>query len=176
MGVWSGLGINYGHSAGLTDSQVAIDLAYLKALGFTKVRMAYPDFRTSSLASLKARTEIALNLGFYVVWGVTAGGALTATRWGQYKTFVETDIAPWAQSLSNPNFQLSIGNEEELHVDGTTIVKQNIIDDVSGSFGDAIKAVYTAGLLSYETAATERAAYRPTDSGTGSLDRIGFNV
>lgn len=174
---WIGSGINYGHHATSydLDGQVARDFALLKQLGVTKLRIVYPPFDSANVGNIQALVQRALSAGFYVIWGVTAGGTtVTTSRWASFKSYVTSTLAPWAQAQNNSNLQLSVGNEEELHIDGTTVTASTVRSDVGGTYGSAVKSAYTKGLISYETAATQRAAW--ASLGKGNLDKIGFNV
>jgi hypothetical protein len=175
-----GRGVNYGHQGQNHPydlvGQVRRDFILMRSLGITDLRIAYPPFDSVTRPSSLVLVRMALAWGFNVTFGLTAGGGVvTATRWAVYKNYVVNVFAPWAQELNNPRLQLSLGNEEELHVDGTTIGLGTIINDVTGSFATAVKAIYTVGPISYETSDTFRIPYR--DHGTlGALDFIGFNM
>lgn len=180
MAYWLGLGINYGHQAPhspYNSTQLTADLKFLRSMGVGKIRIAYPSFddATATMAALKNLVQIALAMNFYVVWGTVSSGAskTDATRWAAFKNNTLTVVAPWAQSLSNPHLELSIGNEEELHCDGTTLTTATVVSDMA-NLATAAQSVYTAGPISYQSPITFLNNW--VANGLGGLDRIGFNA
>ncbi len=170
--------MNYGHQAPhnpYNTAQVAADLAFLKSVGIVKLRIAYTTFDAASVTSLQSLVQTALAAGFYVVWGTTAGGSspVTATRWASFKNYVLTTLAPWAQAQSTTNLELAIGNEEELHCDGTTLTVATVISDLA-QLAASVKTVYTIGQVSYQSPITFLNNW--VANGLGGLDRIGFNA
>jgi hypothetical protein len=170
--------MNYGHQAShnpYDSAQVAADLGFLKSMGVTKLRIAYPTFDAPGLSAIQSLVQTALTMDFYVVWGTTATGGtpVSNSRWAIYKNFVVTTLAPWAQALGNPNLELAIGNEEELHCDGTTLTVSTVVADL-GNLATAVQAIYTAGAVSYQSPIPFLTNW--ASQGLGGLDRIGFNA
>lgn len=180
MTYWAGLGINYGHQTPhgpYNSAQVATDLAFLQSMGVSKIRIAYPSFddRTPTMTALQNLVRQCLDLGLYVVWGSVSSGAskTDSTRWAAFKSNTLTYMAPFAQSLANPNLELSIGNEEELHCDGTSLTVGTVIADMA-TLATTVKSVYTYGKVSYQSPITFINNW--VANGLGGLDRIGFNA
>lgn len=175
--IWSGIGINYGHQVAdsvYDTAQVNSDLDYLYSLGFRKIRIAYPTFGASqTLTNCQDMVTRALAKGFYVQWGVVSNSPSTATIWGNFKTYVSGTLAPYAQSLNNANFELAIGNEEELHCDGTTLTASTVRSDIK-TLATTCQGIYTIGNISYQADAGQISAWNSL--GIGNLDLIGFNV
>lgn len=171
----SNIGVNYGHSGGVYGARHASNLAYLWSCGVRKIRIAYPTYNsTTKNVNSKQLVQAALDMGFDVIWGLACLPNQTATMWSTYKSQVLTDILPWAQSVNNPKLTISLGNEDEEKVDGTTLTVASIMADISGAFATSAKSVYTVGKIDYVAAATRRSAWAA--NGKGSLDRVGFNV
>ncbi|HKX72564.1 MAG TPA: hypothetical protein VJM32_00970 [Candidatus Saccharimonadales bacterium] len=177
MAAWSGLGMNYGHQYPNNPydmQQVAADLDFLKSAGVTRLRLAYPLWNDSgtAIASCQALVHYALAQGFYVIWGVVAQSPANATQWAAFKDYIMDTLAPWAQGLQNSNFELSIGNEEEFHCDGTTLTIPTVVSDLA-ALATAVQGVYTHGPISYQASIAHLAQWQ--SNGRGGLDRIGFN-
>lgn len=175
MSVWPGLGMNYGHQfphSPYDANQVAADLAFLRSMGVAKLRIAFPIFDggASTTTALQGLVQTALGMGFYVVWGVTSGSNVNAARWASFKSYVANTLVPWAQSLANPQLELSRGNEEEFHCDGTTLTVNTVVADMA----NLSTAGYTYGPSSYQTSVSFLSNW--SSNGLGSLDKIGFNA
>jgi hypothetical protein len=107
-----------------------------------------------------------------VVWGTTTGGpATTASRWATFKSFVINTLTPWFRAQANQNLELSLGNEEELHCDGTTLTVSTVVNDMASLAAEA-KQLYT-GPVSYQAPGGFFAQWQAR--GTDALDRLGFN-
>ena len=174
MVAWNGIGMNYGHQASYDSSVVESDLTYLASLGFTRLRLAMPTYgftiAGSNSADLVTR---ALNHGFYATFGMTTGtgiGALTATTWSAFKTYLTGTLVPYAISIGLP--ELLIGNEADFEADGSTLTKATVRSDVRGLVATIKNAGYT-GVVSYSTSVLELSNW--VSEGIGSLDKIGFN-
>jgi hypothetical protein len=175
MTIWNGLGINYGHQPNhnpYDPAQVAADLDFLQSVGISKIRMAYPTFDGAGIAASQSLVITALARGMYVIWGVSAGSPVNSSRWATFKSYVLNTLAPWAQSLASPRFELAIGNEEELHCDGTTLTVNTVIADMA-NLAAQVKNVYTYGPVSYQSPSGFINNW--VTNGSGSLDRLGFN-
>ncbi len=172
--IWSGIGINYGHqiTLGYNTAQVDSDLNFLKAAGVSKLRVAFPIYTDSAtIINCQDICVRALAKGFYVSWGVVPWpNPITATIWSNFKTYVTGTLGPWAQSVGLS--ELSMGNEEEEVVDGTTLTAATLRSDTKTVAG-TIKTNGFTGLTSYQSQTGNIAAWNAI--GLGSLDRIGFN-
>jgi len=172
-------GINYGHhwTVATYNSGVATsEMTLIKSVGFDNIRIAYPPFDNASIDMCKDMVTRALSLGFKnVIWGVVSSGStVNLARWTSFKTYVVNSLAPWAQSINNPAFTLSIGNEEELHVDDTEEVSEEQCRLDLLTLAASVKSIYTIGKVDYTTDGSRRDSWY--SQGTGSLDKIGFNI
>lgn len=175
MAIWSGLGVNYGHilAASYSSAQTAADLNYLWSLGFRKIRVAFPYYTdTSTLNNCKDTVVQALDLGFYVIWGVAAHVGFTQEVWDNDKANVLT-LAAWAQTVGGANFEFSIGNEEDSNWKCTVLNRATVRTDLLAQ-ATAVQAIYTLGPVSYQTDQEDIDNWIAL--GQGDLDRIGFNV
>lgn len=173
--IWSGSGINYGHvDSGYTDSQIILDLNLLYDKGFRRIRVAHPTYSVLGLYTVQKNIiNIALSKGFYVSWGLTCVNPFSDVQWAEYKTEVKT-VASWAQSLRNSNFEYSIGNEEELHNDGSNAPTDSTVRSDIKTLATEVQAIYTIGPITYQTDEGNIGAWNSL--GKGDLDYLGFNV
>jgi hypothetical protein len=104
---------------------------------------------------------------------LVSGSGTTASTWVLFKQYIMNTLAPWAQTLANTHFELSIGNEEELHCDGATLTVATVITDLA-NLATEVKSMYTYGPVSYQSPITFYTNW--ASNGLGSLDRIGFNA
>lgn len=172
--------MNYGHQAPhnpYNPTQVTTDLKFLRSMGISKLRVAYPSFDdvSGTVAAIQSLVQTALGMGFYVIWGTVSSGSskTDATRWAAFKNNTLTVIAPWAQAQNSANLEISVGNEEELHCDGTTLTVATVVSDMA-SLATTVKGIYTVGKVSYQSPITFLSNW--VSNGTGGLDRIGFNA
>lgn len=172
MSTWSGLGINYGHQLGTYDSSVASsDLDYLKSIGITKLRVAFPDSRSSdsSLQKFKDLIVLALSKQFYVQWGLAIFNGFDQTQWNTYKDHIRYDIAPWAQSVGLS--ELSMGNEMEGKTSGTPTAL-TMRSDIR-TLGGQITSDGFTGQVSIQLVQTQLPNW--ISEGITGLTRIGIN-
>jgi len=143
----------------------------LIAVGFTHIRAeqtTYTDL--GAIAHTQAAVLRAIAKGLHVSWGPGAGGTtLTASTWPDYAQAVQ-DAAQWAQDNDLPQF--SIGNEEEMHIDETTITVNQVIDNIK-ALATTVKSIYTKGPLIYSTYPLAYDRWRIV--GKGDLDLLGVN-
>jgi hypothetical protein len=171
---WSGIGMNYGHQTTYDSTQAESDYTYLYSIGVTRVRIAMPTYSaTTSITNCQDMVTRALNHGMYVVWGVATGagvGALNATTWAAFKSYVTGTLAPWAQANGLP--ELCLGNEADYEADGTTLTAATVRSDVR-AMATTVKSGGYTGKVSYSTTVLNLASW--ASEGIGSLDLIGFN-
>jgi len=150
------------------------DIAYFKSIGLNKVRI---QLEQVALLEQQAQWETLsrkfYDSGFYVIWGVsTLPGTGSADDWETYSANVinfVTDLATRSQSCS----EFQIGNELELHVDGTTLTKEQLRANIR-SLSTAVQEILTREYISYT-------CYCPNDArkwvaeGLGDLDYLGMN-
>jgi hypothetical protein len=177
VAAWSGLGVNYGHQFPhnpYDQVQVVADLTFLRKVGISRLRLAYPLWNDAggAIVSCQGLVQIALAMGFYVIWGVVSQSPTNASQWADFKAYVAGTLAPWAQSLQNPRFELSIGNEEEFHCDGITLTVPVVVADLA-SLATNVQGIYTHGPISYQASLAHIGYW--TANGIGGLDRLGFN-
>lgn len=172
-------GINYGHGLSSATYKKATVYAEMRAIynaGYRAIRIAQPTYSSSAgtLNMCKDLVQWALDVGFDEVhWGVVGARPVTSSGFTAFANNVKTVVAPWAQGLANSRFHLGIGNEEELHVDGTTITVSTLQNNLKTLATD-VQAIYTYGDIVYVTDATERVDW--STLGLGNIDRLGMNV
>lgn len=172
-------GINYGHhllATAYNPQTVVSELQMLYNNGYRLLRVAYPTYNSSSgtLNMLKDVVVKGLDCGFTVIWGVVGNRpTITSTNYSTFASYVTGTLAPWAQALNNPKLRLSIGNEEELHVDGTTMTIATLQSNLK-SLATSVQSVYTVGEVNYVTDAEQWTLWNTL--GLGDIDKIGFNL
>lgn len=143
----------------------------LLANGFTELRIDVPDYNTPIMAERKEAYLSAIAKGAKVIWGVSSNPTtITAANWSDFRQAI-LDAATWAQA--NGVYEFQIGNEEENHVDGTTMTITQIITNLRGVATD-VKAIFTNGNVSYSTDLDEYTKW--TAGGKGDLDILALNI
>ena len=147
---WSGLGITIFpvqdnvEKLGADFSEWVDELL---ANGFTQLRIDV-NYWNNPIAIGISREAIAIVVakGAKVIWGVgSAAVPITASNWIGYRAGILTQ-AQWAQD--NGVFEYQIGNEEEVHVDGTTITGEQMITNLK-EVATEVKQIFTNGNISY---------------------------
>src|SRR5665648_403123 len=162
---WSGL---TGFTTGL--SCVADDLDIWLTNGFIEIRDIRNYLDTEKVNASKAAVIAGNAKGLKFIWGVGFGGTtITSDNWTDYRAAI-LDAAQWAQD--NGVYEFQLGNEEELHVDGTTMTVAQIIANLKDVATD-VKKIFTNGNVSYSMS-WDNEIWRAT--GKGDLDIIGLNV
>ena len=177
--MWNGLGVNYKAK----QSEWASDASYFQSVGMKNIRVHIPSTPTPwSEAQNKVWRDCAnyfVNAGFWVTSGVSspnanAKGNLTATRWAEYATSTIEE----AKYLQANNIRLGafcIGNELEAFVDGTTLTRNQLIDNLRQLATD-VKAVYTLSPITYSCYDNGGVTYdRWITQGLGGLDLLGIH-
>jgi len=169
--------MNYGHQGGPFDltigGVVQTDFNNMKAAGITKIRMGTGFTATTLMAELQAVAVFAKTQGMTVAFGSTFGSVVaTAANWPTYSTFVTGTLVPWA--TANKIDELSIGNEEELHVDGITLTVAGVQANLQ-ALATTVKGLF-AKKVSYWAAAQSTTISQWQGLGLGSLDFIGWNL
>src|SRR5665648_933378 len=140
------------------------------ANGFTEARDVRNYLDTANVNGSKAAVIAAKAKGINFIWGVGSGGTtITANNWPNFRQAI-LDAAQWAQD--NGVYEFQLGNEEELHVDGTTMTVAQIIANLKDVATD-VKKIFTNGNVSYSMS-WDNEIWRAT--GKGDLDIIGLNV
>jgi len=168
--------MNYGHqisNSSYSTSQIENDYAYLQSIGITRLRIAMPPYDGTSISNCEDMVTRALAHGFYVIWGVATSGTITSTVWSAWKSYVTSTLAPWAQT--NGLTELCIGNEFELHVDGTTLTSTTVRSDLR-ALASTVKSNGFTGKVSYSTSILSTYRTPWISEGIGALDVIGWNA
>ena len=148
---WSGLGITLfstNNNMRALSQSFGEQVDNLLANGFTQLRIDIPTWgNIADLEISKSAVAIAVAKGANVIWGVGASieKLTTASNWPDYRQAI-LDAAQWAQD--NGVYEFQIGNEEEAHVDGTTMTTVQIIANLKAVAAE-VKAIFTIGKISY---------------------------
>ena len=126
---------------------------------------------TTDVNGSKAAVLVANGKGIKCVWGVSSNPTtITAENWVNFRQAI-LNAAQWAQD--NGVYEFQIGNEEEYHVDGTTMTVAQIITNLKSVAKDA-QAIFTNGDISYSC------AHNYIDNwiaaGKGDIDILASNV
>jgi len=174
--MWSGLGMNLFPTS---DNTYPLELSpsfgewvdELLANGFTQLRIGVTYWaEPSAIAIAKSAITIAVSKGAEVIWGVGSGaGTITSANWPDYRAAILA-AAQWAQDNGVYKFQL--GNEEEVHVDGTTITGADMIVNLK-AVATEVQEIFTNGNISYSYGWTYEDDW--IAAGRGDIDIIAFN-
>ena len=114
------------------------------ANGFTEIRDIRNYLNTTEVNGSKAAVLAANAKGLKFIWGV-GSSAITSSNWPTFRQAI-LDAATWAQA--NGVYEFQLGNEEEYHVDGTTMTIAGIIANLK-SVATEVKQIFTNGNVSY---------------------------
>lgn len=168
--VWSGLGMGM-----FSSSDPAINANYIRDClrAGQEIRIDIPTYTDSSwMARSKASVIQAVNLGAKVTWGVSSNTptTITSSNFAAYKQAIK-DAADWAQANGVWEFQL--GNEEENHVDGSTVTASDVTAYMIGAGATDAQNRFS-GNISYAVSPNLIPTY--VSGGKGGLDKISFNI
>lgn len=185
MNKWNKVGVSFGHDYHEYDDIALAGrrLDELYAAGIRRVRINMPAYTTEANNTafrdkLRALVTTALDKGFYVIWGYTKSQdqtvpLLSAATWPDYSTAVQA-MATWAQSLPNSqNFELSLGNEDDDKVDGTTLTSAQFRDNIL-TLATTCKSIFTKGKISYTSTIAYYNDWKVL--GIGDMDYYGCNI
>src|SRR5665648_671358 len=115
--------------------------------GFTAWHDHINDYQDTVNVNGSKAAVIAGNVkGLKFIWGVSSNPTvITAENWVNFRQAI-LDAAQWAQD--NGVYEFQLGNEEEFHVDGTTMTVAQIIINLK-SVATEVKAIFTSGKVSY---------------------------
>src|SRR5665648_373954 len=115
--------------------------------GFTAWHDHINDYADTVNVNGSKAAVIAGNVkGLKFIWGVSSNPTvITAENWVNFRQAI-LDAAQWAQD--NGVYEFQLGNEEEFHVDGTTMTVAQIIINLK-SVATEVKAIFTSGKVSY---------------------------
>jgi hypothetical protein len=176
---WPGSGINYGNDRAFSiyfdPIKITNELRFLRRY-FTKLRVFIPHYGYGTTHSIVTNClfiiDQAVSVGFTeIIWGITCSEAtLSATTYNDYLT------AATARAIVAKNHGVTtfvVGNEEEYHVDGSSLTRAQIEAHVRSDLYTAVKIAFT-GTVSYNLPAGVLSDWLA--NGKGSLDTIGMNV
>ena len=144
--------------------------------GFTEFRECPTYQSTTWLVSSKPAIIRNVSKGAKYIWGVSSNqfdnpaNIITTESWPIFKQAI-LDNAQWAQDHGVYEFQL--GNEEELHVDGTTMTVAQIITNLK-SVATEVQEIFTNGKVSYTCDANYISDW--IIAGKGDIDILASNV
>jgi len=168
--MWSGLGmVLYFSQASYVDT--------LLANGFTELRIDIPDYQnTAWLAHSKATLPGIIAKAAKVIWGVSSNTynnsdyTITAGNWPAFRQAI-LDAAQWAQD--NGVYEFQLGNEEEYHVDGTTMTVAQIITNLK-SIATDVQEIFINGNVSYSC--RQESIDDWITAGKGDIDILACNI
>lgn len=170
--------VNYGHFTKTYNDfapggKIPTDFANLKADGITCIRIVLDNFFGNSATTTDldlATTSVAD--GFYTIYGTTIGSPnISSSTVDSYMTFTRSTMEPLMQQWNISEF--TMGNEEEYHVDNSSISTTTLQNDLNALAGQ-VKALGYTGKVSYQTEQGQIANWNAL--GLRNLDLIGFNV
>lgn len=168
--------MNYGHfdpHNPYNTATVATDLAFLKSLGVTRLRIASPPYDSADMENVKTLALQALALGFYVVVGTTTGTAgVTLSKFIEFESYCTTSLLPWCQTQATANLEVHLGNEESLHTAGAGMTLADVITRLQ-NLATTAQGIYTYGPISTTDVSTYIANW--VSAGKGNFDYISFN-
>jgi hypothetical protein len=144
--MWSGLGMALFSTNNTSEFDGYVD--DLLANGFTELRVDIPAWNDEygGVARSKAAVIRAIAKGANVIWGVgQSKNTITAANWPDFRAAI-LSAAQWAQD--NGVFEFQLGNEEEAHVDDTTMTKAQLIINLK-SVATEVQEIFTNGNVSY---------------------------
>ncbi len=165
---WPGLGMGlYYYLESYVDT--------LLANGFEYLRIDIPNYQdTEELYYSKAKLPGIIAKGAKIIWGVTSNPGddedytITAKNWPTFRLAI-LDAAQWAQD--NGVYEFQLGNEEESHVDGTTMTVDQIITNLK-SIATEVKEIFTNGEISYSC----NFVSKWISAGKGDIDILAANI
>jgi hypothetical protein len=171
---WSGLGMMISQMGPNEQYDAWID--ELMARGFTEFREV-PTYQTWQwVDQSKASLQRNIPKGAKYIWGVSSNRYdnpdyfITAENWPQFRQAI-LDAAHWAQN--NGVYEFQIGNEEEYHIDRTTITTEQIIANLKEVAAE-VQKIYTRGNVSYTCAHDNISDWIAV--GKGDIDILASNV
>ncbi|MCL5072425.1 MAG: hypothetical protein M1308_16270 [Actinobacteria bacterium] len=170
---WSGLGLGMFSWEPYTND----DIDKLLANGFAEIRIDIPDFQDNAkMEESKKAVTYAVVRGAKVIWGVSSNKynnpdyAITSSSWASFRQAI-LDAAKWAQD--NGVYEFQLGNEEEYHIDETTMTQTQIIADLKSVAKDA-QSIFTNGKISYSCGRYPIPDW--VSAGKGDIDILALNI
>lgn len=141
------------------------------------IRADIPDYQNAGwLYDSKLAVVIEVAKGANVTWGVSSNKSnnaayeITAANWTTFHDAILA-AAQWAQD--NGVYEFQIGNEEDIHNDGTTLTDAQLRTNLRATATEA-KAIFTRGKVSYT--ADRSAIDSWVSEGKGDIDILASNV
>lgn len=176
---WAGSGINYGNDRAFpvyfNSTSIANELHFLRKY-FTKLRVFIPHYAYGTSHSIITNClyiiDQAVQLGFSeIIWGITCSEAtLTAAT---YSNYVTAAVARASVARDHGVTTFIIGNEEDYHVDGSSLTVAQMQNHIRSDLYTAVKPAFI-GTVSYNLPAGVLSDWLA--GGKGALDTIGMNV
>lgn len=144
--------------------------------GFNEIRDLRDYQDTINVNGSKAAVLAANAKSLKFIWGVSSNSfnnpdyTITSTNWLDFRAAI-LDAAQWAQD--NGVYEFQIGNEEEYHVDGTTMTVAQIITNLK-SVATEVKKIFTNGNVSYSSGSSFIDDW--IAAGKGDIDILASNV
>jgi hypothetical protein len=144
--------------------------------GFNEIRDLRDYQDTTNVDGSKAAVLAANAKGLKFIWGVSSNSfnnpdyTITSTNWLDFRAAI-LDAAQWAQD--NGVYEFQLGNEEELHIDGTTMTITGIITNLKSVATDA-QEIFTNGNVSYSC--WQGSIDDWITAGKGDIDVLASNV
>ena len=152
------------------------DVDTMLANGFTDLRIDIPSYQHPDMQWSKAMVIRTIAKGAKVVWGVSSNPddnsdyLITASNWPAFRQAI-LDNAQWAQD--NGVFEFQLGNEEEAHIDGTTITVSQLIANLK-SVATEVKQIFINGNVSYSCRHDYISDW--VIAGKGDIDLLASNI
>jgi len=172
---WPGLGMSM-----FTAWDNSVMDGYVDTLmtnGFDQLRIDIPSYQdTAWLEASKAGVINAVSKGAKVIWGVSSNKyddpsyTITASNWPDFRQAI-LDAARWAQD--NGVYEFQIGNEEEYHIDETTMTEVQIIKNLK-AVATEVQSIFTNGKVSYSCGRYPLSNW--ISLGKGDVDLLALNV
>gem|GEM_PF-2058288 len=171
---WSGLGMMISQMGPNEEYDAWID--QLMAQGFTEFREV-PTYQTWQWVE-QSKASLLRNIpkGAKYIWGVSSNRydnpayVITADNWPQFRQAI-LEAAQWAQD--NGVYEFQIGNEEEYHIDRTTMTTEQIIINMKEVAAE-VQKIFTRGNVSYTCAHDSIPDW--IAAGKGDIDILASNV
>ena len=145
--MWTGLGM--GMFTAWDNSVMDSYISTLMANGFDQLRIDIPSYQDTEWLEASKRGVInAVSKGAKVIWGVSSNKyddssyTITASNWPNFRQAI-LDAAVWAQE--NGVYEFQIGNEEEYHIDETTMTEVQIIENLK-DVATEVQSIFTNGI------------------------------
>lgn len=173
--MWPGLGMGM-----FTAWDNSVMNGYMNTLidnGFKQLRIDIPSYQdTEWVEASKEGVINAVSKGAKVIWGVSSNKydnpayTITSSNWPDFRQAI-LDAAMWAQE--NGVYEFQIGNEEEYHIDETTMTEVQLIKNLK-AVATEVQSIFTNGKVSYSCGRYPVPNW--VSLGKGDIDLLALNV